>query len=239
MSNTLERDWLTQGLMDFEYKKYVLLSYLQGVQSCFQEKKLYPYLSDLVFHYRNLQSIKEHKELLYENFPRKIAKADFEKLKIHYQKLIEDDAAMKELAQILSFAIPTLQDTLNEGRGLYEMVEEHLEVEPIGICPLYVNDGYLLINERIKHTTQVYQYQITVFENSQENFRGIHTKYLETIKKGIGRTFESLKLELVRKYPELPNPGTYLVDIKLDIPFDETAMPVAKRLLVKYLNQAA
>lgn len=237
--STLERDWLTQGLMDFEYKKYILLSYLQGVQSCFDDKKLYPYLSDLVFHYRNLQSIKENKELLFENFPRKIAKADFEKLKIHYQKLVDDDEAMQELAQILAFAIPTLRDTLNEGRGLYELVEEHLVVEPIGISPLYVNDGYLLINERAKKITQVYQYQITVFESSQENYRGIHTKYLESIRKGIGETFEHLKLALVKKYQELPNPGTYLIDIKLDIPFHETAMPVAKRLLVKYLNQAA
>ncbi len=237
--SALEKDWLTQGLMDYEYKKYVLLSYLQGVQSCFDEKKLYPYLSDLVFHYRNLHSIKQNKELLFENFPRKIAKADFEKLKIHYQKLVEDDTAMHELAQILAFAIPTLRDTLNEGRGLYELVEEHLELEPIGICPLYVNDGYLFINQQTKRTTQVYQYQITVFENPQEKFRGIHTQYLETVKKGLGRTFESLKLELLKRYPQLPNPGTYLIDIKIDIPFHETAMPVAKRMLVKYLNDAA
>lgn len=237
--SALEKDWLTKGLIDFEYKKYVLLSYLQGVQSCFDEKKLYPYLSDLVFHYRNLQSIKKNKELYYENFPRKIARADFERLKLHYQKLVEDDTAMQELGQILAFAIPTLRDTLNEGKGLYELVEEHLEVEPVGICPLYVNDGYLFLNEQAKKTTQVYQYQITVFESSQEKFQGIHTQYLETIRKGLGRTFESIKLELVRRYPQLPNPGTYLVDIKIDIPFHETAMPVAKRMLVKYLNQAA
>ncbi len=235
----LEKDWLTQGLIDFEYKKYVLLNYLQGVQSCFEEKKLYPYLSDLVFHYRNLQSIKENKDFLFENFPRKIARADFEKLKLHYQKLVEDDEAMRELGQIIAFAIPTLQDTLNEGKDLYELVEENLEVEPVGICPLYVNDGYLFINERVRKTTQVYRYQITVFESSEESFRGIHTHYLETVRKGLGQTFEHLKLEMVKKYTDLPNPGTYLIDIKLDVPFHETAMPVAKRALVKYLNQAA
>jgi hypothetical protein len=46
-------------------------------------------------------------------------------------------------------------------------------------------------------------------------------------------------LELVKKYPQLPNPATYLVDIKQDIPFHETAMPVAKRLLVKHISTAA
>jgi hypothetical protein len=235
----LEKDWLTRGLIDFEYKKYILLSYLQSVKSNFDDKKLYPYLADLVFHYKNLHSIKQNKELLFENFPRKIARADFKKLKIHYQKLVEDDSLMKEMEQILSFAIPTLKDTLDEGRGLYEHIEEQLEVEPIGICPLYANDGYLLINEQTKKITQVYQYKITIFENVDEKYRGIHTKYLETVHKKLSRTFESLKLELIKKYPDFPNPATYLVDIKQDMPFHETAMPIAKRLLVKYISVAA
>ena len=234
----LEKDWLTQGLIDFEYKKYILLSYLQGVQSHFQDQKLYPYLSDLVFHYQNLRSIKQNKELLFENFPGKIERADFEKLKIHYQKIVEDDSLMRELEQILGFAIPALQTTLNKGKTLYEYIEEQLEVEPIGVCPLYANDGYLLVNEQRKNTTRVYRYQITVFENVKEKYRGIHTKYLETVEKKLSRTFENLKMELIKKYPGLPNPATYLVDIKKDIPFHETAMPVAKRLLVKYISAA-
>jgi len=212
---------------------------LQSVKSYFDDKKLYPYLADLVFHYKNLHSIKQNKELLFENFPREIARADFKKLKIHYQKLVEDDSLMKEMEQILSFAIPTLKDTLDEGRGLYEHIEEQLEVEPIGICPLYANDGYLLINEQAKKITQVYQYKITIFENVDEKYRGIHTKYLETVHKKLSRTFESLKLELIKKYPDFPNPATYLVDIKQDMPFHETAMPIAKRLLVKYISVAA
>jgi len=236
---TLQQDWLTQGIMDFEYKKYVLLGYLKNVQACFDSKKLYPYLSDLVFHYRNLCSIKENKELLYEHFPRKITKADFNKLKLHYQNLVNDDQAMQELSQILAYAIPTLKTTLNEGKELYELVEEHCVLEPIGICPLYVNDGYMLLHQQSRSITQVYQYQVTVFEHADESYRGIHTQYLETFKKSIGQTFEYLKLQLIKKYKELPNPSTYLIDIRIDIPFHETAMPVAKRMLVKYLNQAA
>jgi hypothetical protein len=235
----LEKDWLTSGLIDFEYKKYILLSYLQGVRSSFDDRKLYPHLSDLVFHYQNLQSLKQNKELLFENFPGKIERADFEKLKIHYKKMVEDDSLMRELELILSFALPALKSTLNEGKSLYEYIEEQLEVEPIGVCPLYANDGYLLVNERLKKTTQVYQYQITVFESVEEKYRGIHTKYLETVEKTLSRTFESLKIELIRKYPDLPNPATYLIDIKEDIPFHETAMPMAKRLLVKYISAAA
>ena len=139
----------------------------------------------------------------------------------------------------MSYAIPVLKTTLNEGKELYELVEEHCVLEPIGICPLYVNDGYMLMHQSTKNTTQVYQYQITVFEHAQESYRGIHTHYLETHKKSVGQTFEHLKMQLIRKYKELPNPSTYLIDIRIDIPFHETAMPVAKRMLVKYLNEAA
>ena len=63
----LSKDWLTQGLIDFEYKKYILLAYLKNVRQNFQGQILYPFLSDLVFHYRNLLSIRENKQLIYEN----------------------------------------------------------------------------------------------------------------------------------------------------------------------------
>jgi hypothetical protein len=54
----LSKDWLTQGLIDFEYKKYLLMAYLQTVKSSFGKVELYPFLADLVFHYRNLQAVK-------------------------------------------------------------------------------------------------------------------------------------------------------------------------------------
>ena len=50
----LSKDWLTQGLIDFEYKKYVLMAYLQRVKTSFERIELYPFMADLVFHYRNL-----------------------------------------------------------------------------------------------------------------------------------------------------------------------------------------
>ncbi|MDB5281955.1 MAG: hypothetical protein JWO06_1030, partial [Bacteroidota bacterium] len=58
---TLDKNWLTDGLIDFEYKKYLLLSYLQQAGKNFDERKLYPKLSELVEHYKSLQLFKEKK----------------------------------------------------------------------------------------------------------------------------------------------------------------------------------
>ena len=56
----LKDNWLTEGLIDFEYKKYQLLGYLQKVKDSFNRVELYPFLSDLVFHYRNLKIGRAH-----------------------------------------------------------------------------------------------------------------------------------------------------------------------------------
>lgn len=234
----LNKDWLTDGLIDFEYKKYLLLAYLKDVKQNFSESRLFPFLSDLVFHYQNLNTIKEHKKLIYDNFPKIITKADFEKLKITYEKIIEDDNIMKEIEDILSFSIPQFKSLLEEGRDLYEFVEKNMEIMPIGISPLYADEGYLLINQNHVREMDVYRYQITVFENANEKYRGVHTEFIEKDEKGIGRTFEQMKLDLIKKYKEFPNPATYLILAQVKFPFHHTLLPVAKRLLVKYINNS-
>jgi hypothetical protein len=233
---TLDKNWLTEGLIDFEYKKYVLLAYLQEVKHSFDQKKLYPYLSDLVFHYQNLQSIKENKKLIYENFPKQISKADFEKLEISYKKIVQDDAIMNDIEEILTYSIPRLKERLQEGKDIYEFIEEHINISPVGVSPLYPDHGYMFISESHVSETRIYQYQITIFENAYEKYRGVHTFYLESIKKGIGITFENVKIDLIRRHKQLPNPATYLVESKIVCPLDETLLPIAKRLLVKYIS---
>ncbi len=232
----LDENWLTQGLIDFEYQKYVLLAYLQEVKGNFDSVRLYPHLSDLVFHYQNLKSLKENKELIFENFPKKITKADFEKLHLHYKKMIKDDDLMEELEEIILYALPQVKKLLQEGKDIYEYVEENLEISPVGITPLRHQEGYLLIQEQNMREMRVYEYQMTIFESANETFRAIHTQFLENIVKSIGNTFESIKIDLIRKYQKLPNPATYLIASKLSFPLDETLLPVAKRMLVKYVN---
>lgn len=230
----LNKNWVTEGLIDFEYKKYMLLGYLKTVKEHFSEKKLYPFLSDLLFHYRNLLSIKENKKLIHENFPKEITRADFEKLEIIYREIVNDDKIMSELEEILSFAIPKVKEHLIDGKDIYEEIEEKLTISPVGISPLYPDEGYLLFYMDSKET-RVYEYQLTIFESAEEKYRGIHTHFLETFTKGLGITFESIKLQMIKKYKKLPNPATFLIDAKVQVPFDESLLPIAKRLLVKQI----
>ena len=231
----LNKNWLTEGLIDFEYKKYILLAYLNDVKGSFHEKKLYPFLSDLLFHYQNLLQLKENKKLLKEHFPKQISSADFEKLEVIYEELVNDDKIMRELEEIVLFALPKLKDQLVEGKEIYEDIEDKLSISPVGLSPLNLDSGYLLFYVNNRRETQVYEYQVTLFQTAEAKYRGIHTQFIECISKTLGNTFESIKLELIKKYKRLPNPATFLVNSNNSYPFDETVLPITKRLLVKKL----
>lgn len=232
----LNRDWLTDGLIDYEYKKYVLLAYLKDIKKHFNSTVLYPFMSDLVFHYRNLMKVKESKKLMYDNFPESISKADFSKLQLTYKKIVNDDDVMQELEDIIAFAVPVLQSTLEEGRELFEFVEENIELSPVGVSPIYSQEGYLFLNQDAAKEVFIYRYQMTFFEHSEEKYRSMSTHFVMNEMKGLSNTYENIKIDLTRKFTELPNPATYLAVSKLKFPLAETLLPVAKRMLVREIS---
>ncbi|WP_436516165.1 hypothetical protein [Ekhidna sp. To15] len=232
----LKHDWLTEGLIDYEYKKYILLAYLKNIGSRFNQSELYPFMSDLIFHYRNLIKVKESKKLMYDNFPETLTKADFNKLRLTYDKIVNDDEVMQQIEEIIAFAIPKMKGMLEEGKELYEFVEEHIELEPVGVSPIYSDEGYLFINQDSSSDVSIFRYQMTFFEHAEEKYRSMTTKFLMNEMKGISRTFENIKVELTRQFTELPNPATYLASSKLKFPLNETVLPVAKRMLVRRIS---
>ncbi len=232
----LKYDWLTEGIIDYEYKKYILMAYLKDVRHNFSLNKLYPFLSGLIFHYRNLQRIREKKKIIFEQFPRSISRADFEKLQLTYKKIINDDDIMKELGDIIEFAMSNFKNLLDEGKDIYEFVEDNIEIIPIGLSPLYAKEGYLLVEEQKISEMEIYRYQITIFEGADEKYQGVHTHLVERFERSLMNTYENIKLMLVRRYKDMPNPATYLLTTKFQFPHTETLLPVAKRLLVKYIN---
>lgn len=235
----LDSDWLTKGLIDFEYKKYLLLGYLGSVKDDFKAHRLYPQLSELYVHYQSLISIRNNKQFLKNSFPKEIAATDPDKVDFLYRELISDDKLMSEIEEILEFAIPVLGSGLNEGREIYEHVEKSLQIEPIGLEPLYTDAGYILLNQPPDKETHIYQYDITIFHHADEKYRGIHTKKIDSFTQSISNTVNAKKLELIRQYPELPNPATYLIQTEIGYPEKETVMPVAQLALVRYLTTKA
>lgn len=235
----LSQDWLTQGLIDFEYKRYVLMAYLQTVRKSFDRVELYPFMADLVYHYRNLQALRDNKALFRDSFPKELSLDEIKTLEIRYREMIEDDSVMAELEAIISFALPQIKDSLQEGSVIYEYVESQCQISPVGVTPLYAKEGYLFVTQPPEKETVIYRYQMSIFEGSQEQLRSLNTRFIERVEKNPANTYERLKLDLVKRFSDLPNPAAYLILAKMKFPFAETLMPVAKRLFVKHISLTA
>jgi len=232
----LNENWITEKHIDFEYKKYVLLAYLQHVSEQFEEVRLYPALSELVNHYRNVVALKENKKNLLDSFPEKLTQTDLNNFKLVYEKLIEDDKLMQELQSIIEFSIPQFQKHLSEGKKIYDFIESKINIFPVGIMPLNYDTGYLLLKSGHQSETRVYEYQITIFEQSTERYRGISMQYIASYEKTLNNTYENIKHDLLVFNKNLPNPATYVVETDLILPIQDTFLPLAKRTLVKFIS---
>jgi hypothetical protein len=237
--DNLKKEWLTEGLIDFEYKKYLLLAYLKKAKESFGRVELYPFLADLVFHYRNLVTLKESKTLIRDAFPTELSLESLKKLEITYKKIVEDDAVMQEIESIIEFSLPQLKSSLEEGSFIYDYVESQCELSSVGLTSLYAKEGYLFVSQPPQKDTDVYRYQVSIFDNANEPMRSLNTQFVKTTQRTFSNSYENIKLQLLREFSELPNPSVYLITSKLKFPYVQTLMPIAKRLLIKHIAKAA
>lgn len=232
---TLNKNWLTEKHIDFEYKKYVLLAYLMEVKKNFDNMRLYPWLADLIFHYQEAVAVKNNKQILQKHFPQKLSGISSSGLT--YEALINDDELMQEIENIIEYAIPQFKARVEEGRSIYDIVEEHLHIEPVGIIPLNADSGYMFLKGGDSAKTNVYEYQITFWESASEKYKAIHTHFVKTFSSNISTTFLSIKNDLLRENKQMPNPAAYAIETEILIPFEETFLPIAKRMLVRHITQ--
>jgi hypothetical protein len=233
---TLSETWFADGYIDFELKKYTLLAYLQEINKYFNESKLYPQLSDVIFHYNNLVAFRENKKYLQEQFPKKLTGIQMERLQLLYEQMIEDDELMQELEEIIHYSESKMKTAISSGTEIYEFVEDKLTVFPVGILPIKINEGYFFLSEGSYRHTRVYQYRLSIFEKHDEKYRAIKTEYIDQWQRNIVNTYENIKVELLKHKKDLPNPAVYSIETELNLPIDETLLPIAKRTLVRYIS---
>jgi hypothetical protein len=162
-----------------------------------------------------------------------------EKLQMLYEQMIEDDELMQELEEIINYSAGKIKKTISNGTEIYEFVENQLNIFPVGIVPLEINEGYFFLAGGTNRETRVYQYALSIFQKQDEKYRSIKTEYVDFWDRSIVNTYENIKAELLRRKKDLPNPAVYCIETGLTFPLDETLLPIAKRSLVRYISTAA
>ncbi len=234
---SLNPNWFYSGLADAEYKRYILLAYLQDVQRYFNQTKLYPQLAELVLHYRNLLNFKKKIDMNEASFPKELMEADLQNFTLKYKKLVENDAIMECIMEIVEFSIPKIKQALEEGKEIFDFVEQQINLEPVGIIPIYKNEGYLLINYKPSKEWRVFEYAMKFYDTPDKQFRAIHTTQVETYPISLVYNKENVKLELIRNRKKLPNPATFSAECTLSFPLEETILEISKRKLAMVLGE--
>ncbi|WP_254411656.1 hypothetical protein [Dyadobacter diqingensis] len=232
----LHDDWLTEGIFDFEYKKYVLLDYLQHINGEFTSNRLYPSLQDLKLHLETCTLLQSNKNAIRNSFPKTLKGLDMSAAKLVYEDTLHDDVYLSELNYILDFAIPRFSSAMSEGVDRFSEVGENIKISPVGIVPLRTEEGYLFFLNSYERMVTIFRYQLALYNEMRERY--LKTVLIDSVRTSIGTTIEQIKIDLTRKFQAWPNPATYVVESKYDYPLEETLLPVVQRLMVKQMNAA-
>jgi len=232
----LTLDQFMRAGSDVEHAQYRILDGLQKIRHAFSRNIIYPYLGELVNLYGTLRSVLHRLNDFRDAIPGTITGLDPDSLALQLDKSDLDPGQLGPVETLIEWALPLMQQAIEEGRTIFEFVDENLHLEEVGLVPSYVEEGYLLIPDHQFQRMHVLQYNLSIFESASERYRSLRTTHMKTIEQpNLGASLSSVKLNLLDDYPELPNPATYFVDSEIAFPFESTILPIAKRKLMRRL----
>ena len=232
----LSADWMLRGSLDYEYTKYTLLAYFQGIDKALNQTRVFPHLPELRQHHRALTALRDEKQGLQDQFPRNLTGLSEKHLRLNYESDHQQLPALETVDAIIDFSMPRFEHYITEAAGIFDWVENRTTVYPIGIVPLYLDEGYLFVRKPAAKATCVYEYTVSVLRDVDSD-AGIRTRYVTTFPGFAGRTMEQLKGKLIKSRPEMPNPAAYAVESEVEVPVVETLLPVATKLLASMLEK--
>jgi len=224
----LDKDWLTKDNTDFEYKKYVLLDYLQKVNNKFKEKKIYPYLSDCIEEFRSLKDLLEQKDKL---TPKELTSIDLKNMELVYTTI--DDDIFKEIEKLINYALRRLKGTIEEGRKICDEIEESITFKSVGVIVENNEEGYLILSSK---TSIIYHYKMDTLFIQGNKYKSLRSTAITTPLIGNLKTHEDIKQEYINPICDTPK-TVYGAHSEQDIPFTETFLPITKRMLIREINK--
>jgi len=231
------RSWLTEGVLDAEYKEYVLLAWLQKVKQDLNSTKLYPALADVIEKHRELNAIKKGLDQGKESGP--VIGLDFARMQLLRSSSNTSSTLEEYLKELIQRAMPHLDSAMQEGKSLYDQIDANIEFCPIGVQPLHVSEGYLLVTQGMhtQRTLLAYRYNKSKITRGGDAFLELNLECVETRNLTRLETANDIKWSLIRRYRQLPQPATYHVHAEHMVPLKATLLPIARRKLLQEIAQ--
>ena len=236
----LDLDWIITEPIDYEYKQYQLLAYLQKIDESFDKFQIYPAFKELSLHLANIKSILSdgtHLELKKEitEFDEEIILGDLEFIRI--PRIKEED--LTEFQNSVRFAEQKITEYFMIGKSLWSLINDTVEIRNVIYkSNLRENFGFIVIyHDDLKF---IYQYEIKILRDTVKE----KDIFLENIYIGDGidiqgiivenAIFENYGFKAIFDEVNLP---IFEVQATQKFDFEHSIKPLVKRKVMSYINQ--
>ena len=218
---------------DEEAARYRVLAGLQEARHAFARSRVYPHLADLIRLRRALAAFLGAADKVREARPGRVTGIDWESgALVRDPEDVEPPLLAEDLAR---WALPLLTDALEEGRTLFEFVDEHADLAAVGLLPTYQQEGYLLVpDDEAEGHVLALRYAVSVLADESGRYRSLRTKPVEADVPPLAPP-SAWKEALAGAFPDLPAPAVFRLDTDVPFPIEETVLPVAKRKLLRLI----
>lgn len=232
----LSLELFTGAVEDVERTQYQILGALKHARSAFDEQRVYPHLGRLVELLGALMTVLKRTEDFRTPETGRITGLNWDEKTLTYEWPELEDTEMAVVEDLIRWALPHIREAIEEGRAVYDHVEDNTELETVGIVPSYLQEGYLMVPERETDELHVLRYQLSIIQEEGEKHRALRTVLCKTVEQGGVDVHPSdVKLDLLEERRDLPTPATYFSNTAVDVPYKETLLPVVKRRLIRHL----
>jgi len=222
----LGRNWFYRPRLDYELKQYEAMAFEQYLDKCLKENILVPPMHELEMQLHTVGGfLHEINQQVYSE-DKKISSIDLEKAVINYAHY--KDNCLQEIEQICNFLLKKIKPYHERFEDLRKKVMDEITLSPVGVCPVYCDEGWLLLQHRKKIDVFYYRHRKVLLEDSQQFF---HTDFYRSFDFSFADSLHEIKRQLVKEHREFPNPATYFASSASTWPVQETFLPLALQKL--------
>ena len=208
---------------DNESARYRVLAGLAQARSAFQACRVSPHFGALVTLHRHLAALVAEAETV-ERRAGPVVDVDWES-----GRLVREGPPAPLALGLARWALPRVAEAISEGRAVFEFAVEHADLAPVGLMPHYRDEGFLIVADA--DAVRALRYRVSPLTVPGGTARALRTSPAEADLDPLAPPSE-WKATLAASAPDLGAPAAFRLSADVDLPVDETLLPVAKRLLL-------
>lgn len=208
---------------DPERSRYLLLNKFKFCQKELNETRLYPTYQMLINLYSQLTDIMtNHNRIFNKEYTDAITEQESEEKHMLINNEIEKSF------ELMHWSFAHLNRLLENGKAIYDFVDESITIESIGIYSIYNTDGYFILPDNRERVLRILKYSRNLYKILKTKEVANRRMTLITIPNTV------LKNEMISD--DIINQIIYMLDTELNFSYSHTILPVAKRKFLGFLE---